>query len=57
MAMSARSSEARPVAPVDENIIARISRIDQRPLFRYRLNRLRAELRKWDFAASVLSDR
>ncbi|WP_216856965.1 Xaa-Pro peptidase family protein [Acidisoma sp. S159] len=54
--MPAESSEARPVAPVDKNIIASISRIDQKRLSRYRLDRLRAELRRRDFAASILSD-
>jgi Xaa-Pro aminopeptidase len=52
----ARPEAPRRAAPVDAGVMARIAEIDQTTLIRYRLDRLRAELRKRDFAGAVLSD-
>jgi Xaa-Pro aminopeptidase len=56
MAVPLRGEAARPVAPIDSGILARMAGIDQDRLIRYRLARLRDELRKRDFAGAVLSD-
>ncbi len=46
----------RAVAPIDAAVMQRMTQIDQDRLFRYRLERLRAELRRRDFAGAVISD-
>jgi Xaa-Pro aminopeptidase len=51
-----RAETPRPVAPIDAALMERIGGIDQDRLIRYRLDRLRAELRKRDYAGAVLSD-
>jgi Xaa-Pro aminopeptidase len=56
MAVPPRGEAARPAAPIDAGIMARMAGIDQTALIRYRLERLRAELRKHDYAGAVLSD-
>lgn len=47
---------ARGVVPLDGGIMARMADIDTDALTQYRLERLRAELRKRDYAGAVLSD-
>jgi Xaa-Pro aminopeptidase len=56
MAVPPRADAPRPVVPIDGGIMARREKIDQTALIRYRLERLRAELRKRDYAGAVLSD-
>ena len=56
MAAAAPGGEPRPAAPIDGALMQRMTRIDQDRLIRYRLERLRAELRKRDYAGAVLSD-
>ncbi len=56
MAVPPRSDAPRQVVPIDGGIMARMTEIDQPTLLRYRLERLRAELRKRDYAGAVLSD-
>lgn len=56
MAVERRDAAPRAPAPVDAGILERKAKIDQDALMRYRLERLRAELRKRDFAGAVLSD-
>lgn len=56
MAVQPRDCGAREPAPIDSGILERMAKIDQGALFSYRLGRLRAELRKRDYAAAVLSD-
>jgi Xaa-Pro aminopeptidase len=56
MAAPVRDTTPRQVMPIDAGILARTEEIDQTALFRYRLERLRAELRKRDYAGAVLSD-
>jgi Xaa-Pro aminopeptidase len=46
----------REVVPIDSALMARMTLIDQDAMTRYRLERLRAELRKRDYAGAVLSD-
>ena len=56
--MAAPHQEAAPrqAAPIDAGILSRAKEIDQTALLRYRLERLRAELRKRDYAGAVLFD-
>ena len=56
--MAAPHQEATPrqAAPIDAGILSRAKEIDQTTLLRYRLERLRAELRKRDYAGAVLFD-
>ena len=56
--MAAPHQEAAPrqAAPIDAGILSRAKEIDQTTLLRYRLERLRAELRKRDYAGAVLFD-
>lgn len=56
MATAAPPHTPRGVVPLDGAIMARMAEIDLDTLTRYRLGRLRAELRKRDFAGAVLSD-
>jgi Xaa-Pro aminopeptidase len=56
MSIPPEETARRAVAPIDSGILARMERIDQGALIRYRLERLRAELRKRDYAAAVLFD-
>ena len=56
MASTGRGDAPRSVAPVDAGLLQRMTTIDQDRLIRYRLERLRAELRKRDYAGAVLSD-
>ena len=56
MASTGRGDAPRSVAPVDAALLQRMTTIDQDRLIRYRLERLRAELRKRDYAGAVLSD-
>jgi len=56
MAVPPREGAPRPAVPIDAGIMARMAEIDQDTLIRYRLERLRAELRKRDYAGAVLSD-
>ena len=56
MAVTPTDLAPRPAVPVDAGIFARMGEIDQPTMIRYRLERLRAELRKRDFAGAVLSD-
>jgi Xaa-Pro aminopeptidase len=56
MAVPVREAAPRQAAPTDAGILSRAKEIDQTALFRYRLERLRAELRKRDYAGAVLSD-
>ena len=44
------------VAPIDAALMARIGAIDESALQRWRLDRLRAELRRRDFAGALLAD-
>jgi Xaa-Pro aminopeptidase len=46
----------RPVAPLGFDLNARLSEIDQTALRRWRLDRVRAELRRRDYAGALLSD-
>src|SRR6185312_14941356 len=48
--------QRREAPPLDIDIRARLAAIDQRRLRAYRLERLRAELRKRDYAACLLAD-
>jgi Xaa-Pro aminopeptidase len=56
MASDIRTAAPRGVAPIDAAVMARMAEIDQDALTRYRLERLRAELRARDYAGAVLSD-
>jgi Xaa-Pro aminopeptidase len=56
MAVPPRDEAPRHAVPIDQDIFVRAQKIDQDRLTRYRLERLRAELRKRDFAGAVLSD-
>ena len=56
MAVAPRESALRGPAPIDPEILARMAKVDQNALLNYRLERLRAELRKRDYAGAVLSD-
>jgi len=56
MAVPPKDDAPRPVVPIDAAVMARMAEIDQDRLIRYRLGRLRAELRKRDYAGAVLSD-
>src|SRR5579871_4098010 len=56
MAVAPGDGAPRTPAPIDAGILKRSSEIDQTKLIRYRLDRLRAELRKRDYAGAVLSD-
>jgi Xaa-Pro aminopeptidase len=56
MAVASRDEAPRGPVAVDAGILERKTKIDQDALLRYRLGRLRAELRKRDFAGAVLSD-
>jgi Xaa-Pro aminopeptidase len=56
MATPAHADAPRPVAPIDAAVMQRMTHIDEDRLIRYRLDRLRAELRRRDYAAAVLSD-
>ncbi len=56
MARDARGAAARPVAPIDAGVMHRMTLINQDRLTRDRLARLRAELRRRDYAGAVLSD-
>jgi len=56
MAVPMQDSAPLQAVPIDAGILARAETIDQTALFRYRLERLRAELRKRDYAGAVLSD-
>ena len=56
MAVPIEEGAAGQAAPVDAGILARMDKIDQAPMLRYRLDRFRAELRKRDYAAAVLFD-
>jgi Xaa-Pro aminopeptidase len=47
---------AGSVAPIDAGVMQRMAAIDRNRLLRYRLDRLRAELRRHDYAGAVLSD-
>ena len=53
---AAPQADARPAAPVEAALMQRMAAIDQDRLLRYRLDRLRAELRRRDYAGAVLSD-
>ncbi|MBN9509039.1 MAG: aminopeptidase P family protein [Alphaproteobacteria bacterium] len=55
-ATAAPQADVRPAAPVEAALIGRMAAIDQDRLLRYRLARLRAELRRRDYAGAVLSD-
>jgi Xaa-Pro aminopeptidase len=56
MAVPMQDAAPRHAVPIDAGILARAETIDQTALFRHRLGRLRAELRKRDYAGAVLSD-
>jgi Xaa-Pro aminopeptidase len=56
MAVPPREEAPRQAVPIDTGIMARMTEVDQDRLIRYRLDRLRAELRKRDYAGAVLSD-
>jgi Xaa-Pro aminopeptidase len=56
MAVPVVPQAPRQAVPIDADILARGKQIDQKALFGYRLERLRAELRKRDYAGAVLSD-
>ena len=56
MAVPMQDTAPRQAVPIDPGILARMEKIDQTALFRYRLQRLRAELRKRDYAGAVLFD-
>jgi Xaa-Pro aminopeptidase len=56
MAVPIEETAPRQAVPIDGGILAHMEKIDQPALFRYRLERLRAELRKRDYAGAVLSD-
>ncbi len=56
MASTAAPHATRSVVPIDGAIMARMAEIDLDTLTRYRLSRLRAELKKRDYAGAVLSD-
>jgi Xaa-Pro aminopeptidase len=56
MAVPIEDTAPRQAVPIDAGILTRMEKIDQTALFRYRLERLRAELRKRDYAGAVLSD-
>ncbi len=56
MAVPVAPEAPRQVVPIDASILARGEKIDQKALFGYRLERLRRELRKRDYAGAVLSD-
>ncbi|HLZ64986.1 MAG TPA: Xaa-Pro peptidase family protein [Aliidongia sp.] len=56
MAVPMQDTPPRQAVPIDPGILARMERIDQGALLRYRLERLRAELRKRDYAGAVLFD-
>jgi Xaa-Pro aminopeptidase len=56
MAVPIADAAPRQAVPIDAGILSRMEKIDQNALFRYRLERLRAELRKRDYAGAVLSD-
>jgi Xaa-Pro aminopeptidase len=56
MAVPPRDDLVRPAVPIEPGILARMAEIDQGRLISYRLERLRAELRKRDYAGAVLSD-
>ncbi len=56
MAVPHREAAPRQAAPIDAGILSRAKEIDQTTLLRYRLERLRAELRKRDYAGAVLFD-
>ena len=51
-----RAAAPRDVAPLGLDIVARLAAIDQDRLTRGRLERLRAELRRRDYAGALLSD-
>jgi Xaa-Pro aminopeptidase len=55
-AVPVQDTAPRTAVPIDTGILTRMQKIDQTALFRYRLERLRAELRKRDYAGAVLSD-
>src|SRR5579883_2669202 len=46
----------RAVAPLDVDVAGSLSRIDQKKLRAYRLERLRSELRKRDYMGAMLTD-
>jgi len=56
MATTPQAGAPRQPVPVDAGVIARMAEIGQDRLIRYRLDRLRAELRRRDYAGAVLSD-
>ena len=56
MASTAAPHATRSVVPIDGAIMARMAEIDLDTLTRYRLSRLRAELKQRDYAGAVLSD-
>jgi Xaa-Pro aminopeptidase len=56
MAVPHQEAAPRQVTPIDAGILSRAKEIDQTALLRYRLDRLRAELRKRDYADAVLFD-
>jgi Xaa-Pro aminopeptidase len=58
LATATTASEAATPAmpPIDTGLTERMATIDQERLLRYRLDRLRAELRRRDYAGAVLSD-
>ncbi|GGF43844.1 peptidase M24 [Aliidongia dinghuensis] len=56
MAVPMQDTAPRQAVPIDPGILARMEKIDQTALLRYRLQRLRAELRKRDYAGAVLFD-
>jgi Xaa-Pro aminopeptidase len=51
-----RTQAPPPVPAIDAALTQRMTEIDQDRLIRYRLDRLRAELRRRDYAGAVLSD-
>jgi Xaa-Pro aminopeptidase len=55
-ATDTRADAPRQVASIDVGVMQRMAQIDEDKLIRYRLDRLRAELRKRDYAGAVLSD-
>jgi Xaa-Pro aminopeptidase len=56
MAVPPRDDAPRPAVATDAAMMARMATIDQDKLTRYRLDRLRAELRRRDYAGAVLTD-
>ena len=56
MAVPHREAGPRQAVPIDAGILSRTKEIDQTALLGYRLERLRAELRKRDYAGAVLFD-